>query len=136
MNPRYLLFVAVFLLLSSCSVFTPAIRTGTLDMRIESLENGHLMHIRVDRPVGSVTALVTTGQWLVVTIADSLLDAKKIESSRSSLVDTVEITNFSTVLQLAFHLTVGVDAVEVIHDDPSQDILISLFTPRKRTLKK
>ena len=107
-----------------------------LDMRIESLENGHLVHIRVDRPVGSVTALVTTGQWLVVTIADSLLDAKKIESSRSSLIDTVEITNFPTVLQLAFHLTIEVDAVEVIHADPSEDILISLFTPRRRMEKR
>ncbi len=121
------------LLVSSCSIFTPAIKTGTLDMRIESLQNGHLVHIRVDRPVGSVSALVTPAQWLVVTIADSVLDAKNIESFRSSLIDTVEITYFPTVLQLSFHLTIPVDAVELIHADPSQDVLISLFSSRKRT---
>ena len=125
-------FFTGLLFLFSCSVFTPAIKTGVLDMTIESMENGHLVNIRVDRPVGAVSALVTPSQWLVVTIADSVLDAKNIESFRSDLIDTVEITRFPTVLQLTFHLTVNVDAVEVIHADPSQDILISLFASRKK----
>lgn len=99
---------------------------------MESLENGHLINIRADRPVGAVSALVTSAQWLVVTIADSVLDATNIETFRSSLIDTVEITHFPTGLQLAFHLTVNVDAVEVIHANPSREILLSLFTSRKK----
>jgi hypothetical protein len=129
-------FFASLLFLSSCSVSTPAIKTGVLDMTIENMENGHLVNIRIDRPVGAVSALVTTAQWLIVTIEDSLLDTKNLESFRSDLIDTVEITRFPTALQLTLHLTIGVDAVEVIHANPGQDVLLSLFTSKKRAGEK
>jgi len=117
------------LLLSSCAIFTPATRLGVVDVKTETLKNGHLIQLRVDRPVGPVSAVVTQGNWLLVTFVDSLLDANALESFRSEFIDSVEITHFPSALQLSFHLTVAVDAVEVVHVEPSRDVLISLFTP-------
>ena len=125
--------LAASLFLYSCAIFTPAMKLGVLEMTTETLKNGYLIQIKADRPVGSVGAVVTRGNWLLVTIADSLLDADALEEIRSEFIDSVEITNFSSALQLAFHLTVTVGSVEVIHVDPSREVLISLFSAEGKT---
>jgi hypothetical protein len=120
------------LFLYSCSVITSTMKPGAVDISTETRKNGHLVQIRFGHPVGPVTALLAQGHWLVVTIADTLLDVDGLESFRSSTIDSVDVTRFSIALQLAFHLTIEANAVEVIHDDPSREVLISLFTNKKR----
>lgn len=119
---------AAGVVLCSCAIFTPAMKFGVLEMTTETLKNGYLIQIKADRPVGTVGAVVTSGNWLLVTFADSLLDADALEEFRSEFIDSVEITHFSSALQLALHLTVAVGSVEVIHVDPSREVLISLFS--------
>lgn len=121
--------LAAGLFLSSCAVFAPAMKLGVLEMTTETLKNGYLIQIRVDRPVGAVSAVVSRGNWLLVTFVDSLLDAEELESFTSEFIDSVEITHFSSALQLALHLTVAVSSVDVIHVDPSREVMISLFSP-------
>ena len=127
------LAIAAGLVLQSCAVFKPGASTAVLEVSSRSLMNGHLIQIVIDRPVGTVTAFVSRGNWLIVTLEDSLLDTPDVESFRSQFTDSVEVTRFPVALQLAFHLTITVEAVEVIHEEPSPEVLISLFAnPKKR----
>jgi len=62
-----------------------------------------------------------------VTVADSLVDARALASFQGTFVDSVEVSRFPVSLQISFHLTVEIDAVEVVHEKPGNDVLISLF---------
>lgn len=137
MNPRIrcsfiLGSVAAGIFFSSCAVVAPTMKPEALTISTEALKNGHLIQIRAGHPVGPVTALLSQGRWVIVTIADTLLDLEKSRLFRSRLVDSVDVARFSIACQIAFRLTVDVDAVEVIHADPGSDILLSLFTKRKQ----
>jgi hypothetical protein len=118
--------------LSSCVVITSTTKPAALEISTETLTNGHLIQIRTGHPVGPVTALLAQRRWLVVTIADTALDADGLEVFRSSFIDSVQTTRFSIALQIAFRLTVDADVVDVIHVEPSRDVLISLFTGRNK----
>lgn len=129
---RWGVSVTIVLWVTSCAALVPSAGVGVMEMRTDSYDNGHVVEFVADRPVGAVSALVTRGRWLVVTIVDTLLETSELEMFRSSVVDTVEITRFPTALQVACHLTFRPDGFEVVHTDPSPSVVISLFTARKK----
>jgi len=94
---------------------------------IEKMQNGYLFKIRTEHPVGDVSAFVGPGNWLLVTVVDSLLDTTRIAAFRSSLVDTVEVRHFRSAFQFSLHFTTRISRVEVVHDNPGREILISVF---------
>ena len=110
----------------SCSLFAPT-RSATMTMNIEELSNGYLVHIVTNRPVGEVSTVISSGNWLLITIADSTIAPPSLESVDSPLVDSLEVTSFESALQISMHLTKTVDTIDVIHRIPSTDIMISLF---------
>lgn len=97
---------------------------------IEELSNGYLVQIVTPSPVGEVSTLISTGNWLLITIADSTITPPILESISSPLVDSLEISSFPSAVQISMHLTKTVDAVDVIHRIPSTEILISLFVTK------
>jgi len=125
------LLLAASLIAASCSVFVPARRVAALTAAGETMSNGYLIHLRSDRPLGPTTALLSRGRWVLVTVADSLVDAAALKLFRGTFVDSVEVSRFPVSLQISFHLTVEIDAVEVVHEEPGNDVLISLFAKRK-----
>jgi hypothetical protein len=98
-----------------------------MTMNIEELSNGYLVHIVTSRPVGEVSTVISSGNWLLITIADSTIAPPSLESVDSPLVDSLEVTSFESALQISMHLTKTVDTIDVIHRIPSTDIMISLF---------
>lgn len=119
--------VSALLWLSGC-----ARKPGGIEhVEIEKLDNGYLLRLRTEYPVGDVTAFVGPGNWLLITVADSTLDTTRIAQLRTSLVDSVEIGSFQTALQISLHMTIPIDRVEVVHQNPSKDVLISLFRKRR-----
>lgn len=98
---------------------------------VEKMQNGYLFRIRTEHPVGDVSAFVGPGNWLLVTVVDSLLDTTRIAAFRSSLVDTVEVRHFPSAFQFSLHFTTRIDRVEVVHDNPGREILISVFRDKE-----
>ncbi|GEM_PF-6075407 len=125
------LLLAASFIAASCSVFVPARRVAVLEGTAETMSNGYLIHLRSDRPLGPTSALLSRGRWVLVTVADSLVDARALASFQGTFVDSVEVSRFPVSLQISFHLTVEIDAVEVVHEEPGNDVLISLFAKRK-----
>ncbi len=121
------LLLAASLLAASCAVFAPARRVAALTAAGETMSNGYLIHLRSDRPLGRTTALLSQDRWVLITIADSLVDAGALASFQAAFVDSAEVSRFPISLQISFHLTVEIDAVEVVHEKPGNDVLISLF---------
>lgn len=102
-------------------------------MEIEELSNGYLVHIVTSHPVGEVSTAISSGNWLLITIADSTIVAPSLESVRSPLVDSVEVAIFQSALQISLHLTRAVSTIDIIHRVPSTDVMISLFTKKEET---
>jgi hypothetical protein len=119
------------LVAASCALFAPP-GASHIAMDIEELSNGYLIHIVTTRPVGEVSTVISSGNWLLITIADSTIAPPSLETVHSPLVDSVEVTAFPTAFQLSMHLTMAVDAVDVIHRIPSTDIMVSLFVKDRR----
>jgi hypothetical protein len=132
-HSRVAALLAISLLLRGCTASPPALKHAMVEVLTDSMKNGYLIEIHTRNPVGSVNAFISRERWLIVTIVDSTLTTDKLESYRSPIVDSVEVAHFRTSLKLAFRLTLPVDAAEVIHENPSRNILISLFaSPRDK----
>jgi hypothetical protein len=116
----------------SCSILAPS-GSGSMAMEIEELSNGYLVHIVTSHPVGEVSTAISSGNWLLITIADSTIVAPSLESVRSPLVDSVEVAIFQSALQISLHLTRAVSTIDIIHRVPSTDVMISLFTKKEET---
>ncbi len=132
---KLLLLVAACLSVGSCAVLRLTSTRDMVEVRSQSLDNGYLIALSADRPIGEVTAFITRGRWLVVTVADSLLDVGDLATSKPSFVDSVEVTKFPSVLQLAFRLTVRVEHVEIVQNHIRPDVWISLFSVRAPSRK-
>ena len=117
------LLVLMVLLGTDCSR-----RPGGIEyLGIEKMENGYLFRLRTEHQVGDVSAFVGPGNWVLITVADSTLDTTNMASLRSGIVDSLEIQKFESAFQLSLHLKTPIGRVEVVHRNPSNEILISLF---------
>lgn len=127
-NPAIVLIV---ISIQSCGIIPLGTRSSTLEVRSQTMANGYLISLSSDRKIDEVKAFITRGNWLVLTVVDSLLESTDALASQPSFVDSVEVTRFPTLLQLAFRLTVDVDDVEVVQDPASGHVWISLFAGRR-----
>lgn len=128
---RRSLCVVVLVAISSCAIIAPTARPAAVEVNAMTMGNGHLLEISAGRSFGPVTALLTPDRWLIVTIVDTLLTPGDLRSFRALFVDSVDVVQFPTALQIAFRITVPVEAVEVVHEDPGPVAQISLFRHTK-----
>lgn len=123
--------VLIIFAIESCGVLPLATRSASLEVRSQTLANGYLISLSSDRKINDVTAFIARGNWLVVTVVDSLLETTDALTAQPAFADSVEVTRFPTLLQLAFRLTVDVADVEVVEDPASGHVWISLFAGRR-----
>jgi HAMP domain-containing protein len=126
----WFLVLSCAIFIGACSLFAPLKSTGA-SIEIEELSNGYLIHIVTDQPVGEVSAFLSSGNWLLITIADSTIEDLSIESIHSEFVDSAEVNSFPSAVQISLHLTMIVDALDVLHEDQSSNIMISVFTRKE-----
>lgn len=124
---RLLAITAATAALSSCGTFSPAVKFDSVELHVEKLQNGYLVEILTENPVGEVSTLVTRPYWLIVTIADTLLDTIAVAAYRSAIVDSTEVRRFETATQFAVRMTKPISSAEVISTAERRKILISVF---------
>lgn len=125
MNHR-LALPAVFLFVS-CGVFSPALKFGSASLAVQEMQNGFLVEIMTENPVGNVTTMVPGSRWLIITIPDTLLDTTAIIAFRSRQVDSTEVRRFETATQFSVRMTKSISSAEVISTGERRKILISVF---------
>ena len=118
---------AVTVALSSCGTFSPAVKFNSAEIHVEKLQNGYLVEILTGNSAGEVSTLVTRPNWLIVTIADTLLDTVAVAAYRSAMVDSTEVRRFETATQFAVRMTKPISSAEVIPTAERRKILISVF---------
>jgi N-acetylmuramoyl-L-alanine amidase len=93
----------------------------------EEKANGTLIRIRSASTLRDIETLLRQDNWLYVTIPDARADTTALNATAGAgLVRGVVAIQTPTALQLTFRLTGKVATSEVLRDDLSADLLISL----------
>jgi hypothetical protein len=103
------------------------VKFSSAELRVEKLQNGYLVELITENPVGEVSTLVTRPQWLIITIADTLLDTTAVAAYRSAMVDSTEVRRFETATQFAVRMTRPISSAEVISTAEKRKVVISVF---------
>ncbi|MBM2841893.1 MAG: N-acetylmuramoyl-L-alanine amidase [Bacteroidetes bacterium] len=99
-------------------------------LRMEPKSNGMLIRIPVNRPLHEFESWLKKDGWLYVTIADAKADVDAINKLKPvGMVKRIVAIQSPTSVQLTFKLSGKIAASEIIKEEPSNNILISLRTP-------
>jgi len=103
----------------------PEIRT----LIIERKANGHLIRIPSSKPLADYESWLRPDGWLYVTIADARADTAALNRIQpSGIVKKVIAIQSPTAVQLTFRLSGTVKTTEIVRDQGSNDLLISIHT--------
>jgi len=125
MTRRFIFLAGLFF--AACSVFSPALKFGFATLTVNEMQNGFLVEIQTENPVGDVTTTVPSSRWLIITIPDTLLDTSAIAVYRSREVDSTEVRRFETATQFALRFTQPISSTEVVPGKDKRTILLSVF---------
>lgn len=100
---------------------------GSAVLSVDEMQNGFLLEIQTENPVGDLATTVPGGRWLIITIPDTLIDTTSIAAYRSREVDSTEVRRFKTATQFAVRMTKPISSAEVIPGPERRRILISVF---------
>jgi N-acetylmuramoyl-L-alanine amidase len=96
-------------------------------VRLEEKANGMLIRIASAKKIEDIETWVGQDNWLYVTIPDAKADTTAINSIRpSGIVRRIVAIQSPTSVQLTFHLSGKIATSELIRDESSNDLLISV----------
>jgi N-acetylmuramoyl-L-alanine amidase len=99
---------------------------------LEPKSNGMLIRIRSTKRVEDVDSWLRQDGWLYVTLVDVKADIKTINQlAGTGIVKDIVAIQSPTSVQLTFKLKGKIAASEIMREDRSDDILISIRTPGK-----
>lgn len=99
-------------------------------LHMERKSNGMLIRIPASRPLTDFESWLKQDGWLYVTIADARADVDALNKLKPvGLVRKIVAIQSPTSVQLTFRLSGKIAASEIIKEDNSNDILITLRTP-------
>ncbi len=99
-------------------------------LHMERKSNGMLIRIPASRPLTDFESWLKQDGWLYVTIADARADVDALNKLKPvGLVRKIVAIQSPTSVQLTFRLSGKIAASEIIKQDNSNDILITLRTP-------
>jgi N-acetylmuramoyl-L-alanine amidase len=99
-------------------------------VQLEQKINGTMVRIRSSKHLDDYESWVHTDGWLYVTIADALADTLTINATKPvGLVKEIVAIQSPTAVQLTFRLSGKVSTTEVIRDNASHDLLVSIHAP-------
>jgi len=99
-------------------------------VHLEPKTNGMLIRIPSNKRIEDVESWLRQDGWLYVTLVDVKADVKTINAIRETgIVKDVVAIQSPTSVQLTFKLTGKIAASEILREEGSQDILVSVRTP-------
>ncbi|MEK9137681.1 MAG: N-acetylmuramoyl-L-alanine amidase, partial [Bacteroidota bacterium] len=98
-------------------------------LKMESRSNGMLIRIPSSRQLSDFESWLKNDGWLYVTIADAKADVDALNKLKPvGFIKKIVAIQSPTSVQLTFKLSSKIAASEIIRDENSNDILISLRT--------
>ena len=99
-------------------------------LHMEQKSNGMLIRVPASRPLTDFESWLKQDGWLYVTIADARADVDALNKLKPvGLIRKIVAIQSPTSVQLTFRLSGKIAASEIIKQENSNDILISLRTP-------
>lgn len=99
-------------------------------LELQTKENGMLIRIPVARPLNEFESWLKQDGWLYVTIADAKANIDALNKIKpAGIIKKIVAIQSPTAVQLTFKLAGKVATSEIIRDEHSNDILITLRTP-------
>ena len=96
---------------------------------MEQKANGQLIRVRSLKPLPDYESWLRPDGWLYVTIADARADTAAINAlTPSGIVQKIVAIQSPTAVQLTFRLKGKVETTEIVRDQGSNDLLISIHT--------
>jgi N-acetylmuramoyl-L-alanine amidase len=108
-------------------------------IRLEPKSNGLLIRIAAQKPLADYENWLRADGWLYVTIADARADTHSINTTPvSGIVKEIIAIQSPTSVQLTFRISAKVAAAAIVHDDSSNDLLLSVRTvqPQEEAVPK
>lgn len=103
---------------------------------LEPKANGMLVRIVSGKHIADVESWLRQDGWLYVTLVDVKADIKGINAIRpSGIVKDIVAIQSPTSVQLTFKLAGKIEASEILRENGSQDILVSIRAPGATTQK-
>jgi N-acetylmuramoyl-L-alanine amidase len=97
---------------------------------LEPKNNGMLIRIASQKKIDDYESWLRHDGWLYVTLADAKADVKTINAVKAAgIVKEVVAIQSPTSVQLTFKLEGKVAASEILRDDASNDLILSIRTP-------
>lgn len=97
---------------------------------MERKANGQLIRIPSSTPLPDYESWLRPDGWLYVTIADARADTAAINALRpSGIITKIVAIQSPTAVQLTFRLAGAVETTEIVRDQGSNDLLITIHTP-------
>lgn len=100
---------------------------GSVTLSVDEMQNGFLLELQTENPVGEVATTLPGARWLIITLPDTLMDTTFIAAYRSREIDSTEVRRFETATQFAVRMTRPISSAEVIRGPDRRRVLISVF---------
>lgn len=97
---------------------------------VEEKRNGSMLRIHMSARTHDVKSSLQIGEWLYVTLPEARGDTVALDTTfPSGIVRRIKPVQSETSLQLSLQIRGTVDATEVVQDQTSNDVLLSLIPP-------
>lgn len=97
---------------------------------LEPKTNGMLIRLPLQKRVDDIESWLRQDGWLYVTLVDVKADVKAINALKGTgIVKDIVAIQSPTAVQLAFKLSGKVAATEILRDERSHDLLLTIRTP-------
>ena len=100
---------------------------------LEPKSNGMLVRIASQKKIEDIESWLTPDGWFYVTLVDVKADVRSINATKGAgIVQDIVAIQSPTSVQLTFKLTGKIAATEILRDDRSNDLFLSIRTPEVR----
>lgn len=109
---------------------TPAVEIDIPTVLFEPKVNGLVIRVKATRPLRDFESWLRQDGWLYVTIAEARADTQAINRMKTEgMIRNIVAIQTPTSVQLTFKLGGKIAATEILSDDHSNDILVSIRRP-------
>ena len=118
------------LLISSCAaVYTTSESAYNISGIVaEQRTNGYVLKIEAVRKIGNVEAWIGQDNWLYITISDTSINVKQLNSlEKSPIVGKMHFFRYQTAVQVTLHLREKFDHIDVLRYPDDNNIYIALY---------
>jgi N-acetylmuramoyl-L-alanine amidase len=95
---------------------------------VQERKNGYLLRLHLTAKVSDASRSLQVGDWMYVTLAGTVGDTVKLDTTFSTgMIKRIQPIQTETALQLSLHLRKKISSSEIVYDQTSNDILLTLI---------